>query len=289
MSRSSLNLSPLNPSPLNLEREAEMPKSGMPDAHPESDVPASDVPASDVPGSDSPAATMQVVGHVDAFRPEGVYGWAWCPDSPDTRLVLELRRGEEVVAVCMADLFRQDLADNGVGDGSHAFGFLLSPDVAGIPPIELSVVVAETGLALPRSDLQLSSSLIDGLVERIAALEGVAGALATQSNNALRIAGASSQGVDGVRHDVARLGGDLAALAAGLGSLREREIAELRRKLEENDSFLMRFDRVLADLPDREAWERSLSRSRRTALLVNVALCTLAAVIASFTTYAFMK
>jgi len=298
MSLGPVNLDRVNPDPVNLDREAEMPKNEMPDAAPsesalpEGDVPDGDMPDGGMPDGDAPAvsaATMQVVGHVDAFRPDGVYGWAWCPESPDTRLVLELRRGAEVVAVCMADVFRQDLADNGVGDGGHAFGFLLPPEIGGIPPIELSVVVAETGFPLPRSDLQVSSSLVDGLVERIAALEGVAGALAAQSNNALRIAGAASQGVDGVRHDVARLGSDLAALTAGLGDVREREIAELRRKLEENDTFLMRFDRILADMPDRVAWERSLSRSRWTALLVNVAFSTLSGVLAAFVTYTLMK
>jgi len=238
-------------------------------------------------GTEAPPPAL--AGHVDTWRRDGVYGWAWYPDQPDTRVVLELRHGPTVVAVFTADRPRSDLAANGVGDGCHAFECPLPPELADVLPADLSIVVAGTGQAVPRSDLQVSSSLVNGLVDRIAALEGVASALAAQSGNACRIAEASSQRVDGVRQDVARLGGDLAALAAGLGELREREIAGLRRKLEENDAFLLRFDRILADLPDREAWERALGRSRWTALALNVALCALASALAAFLTYALIK
>lgn len=63
----------------------------------------------------------EIVGYVEAATPARVLGWAWAPRSPADSVQVELRIGDAVVAEAAADLPREDLARNGVGDGRHAF------------------------------------------------------------------------------------------------------------------------------------------------------------------------
>ncbi len=68
-----------------------------------------------------PARQPEVVGFVEAVTAARVLGWAWAPRSPADPVSVELRLGDDVVADTVADLPREDLARNGVGDGRHAF------------------------------------------------------------------------------------------------------------------------------------------------------------------------
>lgn len=61
-----------------------------------------------------------VTGYVEAITAEAALGWAWQPGQ-STRLRVQLRRGDGVVAEGIADGMRQDLAQSGIGDGRHAF------------------------------------------------------------------------------------------------------------------------------------------------------------------------
>lgn len=69
----------------------------------------------------SPVRPPDVVGYVEAATPTRILGWAWAPRSPADPVRVELRLGDAVVAEAAADLPREDLARNGVGDGRHAF------------------------------------------------------------------------------------------------------------------------------------------------------------------------
>jgi hypothetical protein len=57
-----------------------------------------------------------------------IVGWVWRPGSQE-RLKVELRSGTVVVASTVADIGRDDLSANGVGDGFHAFRLLVPTDV----------------------------------------------------------------------------------------------------------------------------------------------------------------
>ena len=63
----------------------------------------------------------EIVGYVEALTADRLLGWAWAPTTPETRVVIELRSGDTVIAKTVANLARADLAANGVGDGRHAF------------------------------------------------------------------------------------------------------------------------------------------------------------------------
>ncbi|HEY4041033.1 MAG TPA: hypothetical protein VGM32_04210 [Rhodopila sp.] len=61
-----------------------------------------------------------VSGYVEAMTATAVLGWAWAPGQT-CKLSIELHLGDEIVAETIADRPRTDLAQGGVGDGSHAF------------------------------------------------------------------------------------------------------------------------------------------------------------------------
>ena len=65
---------------------------------------------------------------IDNATADRLYGWAWNASEPDKRLTIELRLADKAVASTTADLARPDLADNGIGDGCHAFEFPLRPE-----------------------------------------------------------------------------------------------------------------------------------------------------------------
>jgi hypothetical protein len=89
-------------------------------------------------------------GFVEVMGPERVVGWAWDASRPAARVRVELRDGDAVLAAMPADQPRPDLARNGVGDGAHAFAFVL--DDATHDPAKLRVVAIDAdGTAVPLS------------------------------------------------------------------------------------------------------------------------------------------
>jgi len=75
-----------------------------------------------------PAPRPGIQALIDNATADRLYGWAWNPAEPEQRLTVELRLSDTTVAATTADLARPDLADNGIGDGCHAFEFPLRPE-----------------------------------------------------------------------------------------------------------------------------------------------------------------
>ncbi len=67
----------------------------------------------------------RLLGYLEAVTPNGVRGWAFQPDHPGSRAVLEVVQGGGVVARVTADQFRPDLRDAGHGDGYGGFDLRL--------------------------------------------------------------------------------------------------------------------------------------------------------------------
>jgi hypothetical protein len=112
---------------------------------------------------------------IDNATADRLYGWAWNPAAPEQRLTIELRLGETTVAGTMADLARPDLADNGIGDGCHAFEFPLRPEWIE-RRAELSAVVrcedggeAPVAVRIRRPDDAQVATHLQRAVERLAA------------------------------------------------------------------------------------------------------------------------
>ena len=101
----------------------------------------------------APAAGPALRAHLDRVGEEGVVsGWCWDPARPGRRVRLEVRVDGEPVGTVAADGFRGDLRDAGIGDGAHAFSFLLPWEVvAGRSLAHVGVADADTGVALHAS------------------------------------------------------------------------------------------------------------------------------------------
>ena len=87
---------------------------------------------------------VSVNGYIDAIANNRVYGWAWDAQKPDARITVRLQAGGTTVGIVAADLLREDLKGNGIGDGAHAFETAL-PE--GVSPNDLSLlaVCPDTG------------------------------------------------------------------------------------------------------------------------------------------------
>ncbi len=73
-----------------------------------------------------PAWAGAVAGRVESVRCEALQGWAYDPAQPDAAVAVTAYRDEGIVlATFNADQFRQDLADQGYGNGKHGFVYPL--------------------------------------------------------------------------------------------------------------------------------------------------------------------
>ncbi|WP_457797496.1 glycosyltransferase family 4 protein [Methylocystis sp. S23] len=75
---------------------------------------------------------VEVAGHLDETRHGAVRGWAWRPDRPEERLLIDVFIGGRFAGQCLANLFRPDLEEAGIGDGRYAFQLNLPPEA---PPL----------------------------------------------------------------------------------------------------------------------------------------------------------
>ena len=109
-------------------------------------------------------------GYVDSVSEGRVRGWAYDRARPRRRLALEVYAAGGRVGVVRAELFRQDLANAGIGDGRYGFDFEL-PDKS-IHPETVSVKVGESDFwlfnhaaatILERSSSELMNSVRKGL------------------------------------------------------------------------------------------------------------------------------
>jgi hypothetical protein len=74
---------------------------------------------------------VELVGFLEAVTGTTLLGWAWAPRAPAARLTVQAWLGEQAVAEASADRPREDLARNGVGDGSYAFALDLPEALRG--------------------------------------------------------------------------------------------------------------------------------------------------------------
>jgi len=64
---------------------------------------------------------LRIIGHVDSCNESFIEGWITIPDASEPKICLEFVLDEEVIGRCVADLFRQDLKDAGLGDCAFHF------------------------------------------------------------------------------------------------------------------------------------------------------------------------
>lgn len=87
-------------------------------------------------------------GFFDGIADNHACGWLYSADAPRTRLEVELVADDQVVGRGIANCFRQNLLEAGIGDGKHAFSIALPASLRDGAPHQLTVREAYTGQPL---------------------------------------------------------------------------------------------------------------------------------------------
>lgn len=94
---------------------------------------------------------LAINGYLDFCTETRIGGWAWDSDHPDRRLVVEIHVDGAPLAQVTADIHREDLKNNGIGDGTY--GFWYTPAALIDPKSQkISVVILGTEVYLYRAE-----------------------------------------------------------------------------------------------------------------------------------------
>lgn len=75
---------------------------------------------------DAEYTTLKTIGYFDGIIDGHAHGWAYHPQHPNSRLMVEILCDGEVIGYGKADQFRSDLAPAGIGDGHYMYSIPLS-------------------------------------------------------------------------------------------------------------------------------------------------------------------
>ncbi|WP_206513082.1 hypothetical protein, partial [Larkinella soli] len=85
-------------------------------------------------------------GFLDVLSCDNIYGWVWDRDKPNTVLNVEYLEGATIETATVigsdaADIFRQDLLNNGKGNGVHGYNIPLPESLKNNQPRNIWVRV----------------------------------------------------------------------------------------------------------------------------------------------------
>ncbi|MET3601803.1 glycosyltransferase [Martelella mangrovi] len=119
--------------------------------------------------------TPDIQGHIDAVDSQSITGWVWNRNTPEAAMVVITSLEDGTQKVALADRYRDDLMQAGIGDGCHAFTINLANERPLLDKEgKLSVQVFGTGRSFEFS----TGNLFDLNLE----LEGVSYAALTDSD-----------------------------------------------------------------------------------------------------------
>jgi GT2 family glycosyltransferase/glycosyltransferase involved in cell wall biosynthesis len=90
-------------------------------------------------------------GYIDEANSSRIKGWVWNPQQPESRITLELVDGDTRLATALANQYRPDLRQVGIGDGRHAFTIPVAEGLLSSARNVLHLRCAETGSQVPGS------------------------------------------------------------------------------------------------------------------------------------------
>jgi glycosyltransferase involved in cell wall biosynthesis len=112
-------------------------------------------------GEDRAAApTRALQGYIDEANSSRIRGWVWDPRQPEGRVALELVDGDARLASAVANQYRSDLRQAGIGDGRHAFTVALDGASLSAARNLLHLRCAETGREVPGSPVVIERGVV---------------------------------------------------------------------------------------------------------------------------------
>ena len=130
---------------------AEMPEAGPPEAG----APETGAPEAGLSAGRSLEAAQGAEGSLDAISGRVVEGWAFDAGNPDRAVLVEIFDRDRRIGETPAGQFREDLLEAGIGDGSHAFRFLLPLELFDGDEHVIIACIAQTGRVLHNSPFTL--------------------------------------------------------------------------------------------------------------------------------------
>ena len=120
----------------------------------------------------APAEQEALAGSLDRVSADGwLSGWCWFPDRPDAHAELSVLVDDEPVGTVIADGFRPDLQQAGIGDGSHGFAYALPYNaLADRGLLTIAVQEKRTGRLLGEK-MTMRLGRLSAAEDRIASLE----------------------------------------------------------------------------------------------------------------------
>jgi T5SS/PEP-CTERM-associated repeat protein len=74
-------------------------------------------------------------GYVDEVSASRIAGWAQAIDFPEAPVCLDIYAGERLIGQVLANLYREDLQEAGLGSGCHAFEFTVPAGMSCVPDV----------------------------------------------------------------------------------------------------------------------------------------------------------
>jgi hypothetical protein len=68
--------------------------------------------------------SLALRGYLDRVTPDRIEGWAQNPEYPETPVCLDIYAGDRMIGQTLANRYRRDLQQAGLGSGRHSFMFL---------------------------------------------------------------------------------------------------------------------------------------------------------------------
>jgi hypothetical protein len=101
--------------------------------------------------------TKSLRGRVDRVTHQRIEGWAFDPASPETPVAVEVLANGVEIARIVADRYRADLNEAGIGDGRHAFELVVPGGLARDVRMEIELGFEADRTALPGSPVVLDA------------------------------------------------------------------------------------------------------------------------------------
>jgi tetratricopeptide (TPR) repeat protein len=97
---------------------------------------------------DAEHTSLITIGYFDGIIDGHAHGWAYIPQSPNSRITVEILCEGEVVGFGIADQYRSDLPEAGIGDGKYMFLIPLSYELFNGKAHTLTARESKTGTLL---------------------------------------------------------------------------------------------------------------------------------------------